>query len=148
MWPVCSVRRGSSSSRNSFIFGKERGQWADGLLHSVEWGRTSCGEVCVCVCKRRQELRWKTVGMSKVWADMTSAGVSFGPFLIASVSHSTSYWFNWIQRCAALCAYRCQITEIPASVLSSCCYSLPFSKAKAVFQRNLILECGQRSPFI
>jgi len=50
--------------------------------------------VCVCVCKRRQELRWKTVGMSKVWADMTSAGVSFGPFLIASVSHSTSYWFN------------------------------------------------------
>ena len=26
------------------------------------------------------------VGMSKVWADMTSACVSFGPFLIASVS--------------------------------------------------------------
>jgi len=69
MRSVCSVRRGSSSSRNSFIFGKERGQWADGLLHSVGWGKTSCGEVCVCacvcVCERRQELRWKSV---LIWA--------------------------------------------------------------------------------
>ena len=45
-----------------------------------------CVCVCVCVCVNGDKLG-VCVGMSKVWADMTSACVSFGPVLIASVSH-------------------------------------------------------------
>ena len=51
--------------------------------------------VCVCVCvfcvSGDGNSDGVCFGMSKVWADMTSAYVSFGPFLIASVSHSTTY---------------------------------------------------------
>ena len=48
----------------------------------------------MCVCVSGDGV---FVGMSKVWADMTYACVPFGPFLIASVSNSTSYWFNHLK---------------------------------------------------
>jgi len=97
----------------------------------------------LCVCKRRQKLRWSLCWNEQGVGRYDNCLCIIWTRLIASVSHLTSYWFNWIQRCVALSV---QITEIPASVLCSCCYSLPFSKSPSSLSEKFDIRVWTERP--